>query len=145
MAELKTKQTKISVEKFLNGIVDEKRRKECFTILKLMKQVTKAEPKIWGSSIVGFGAYHYKYASGREGDWFLTGFSPRKESLTLYLMSGLHRHGTLLKSLGRHKSGKGCLYINDLDDVDMSVLKKLVRASVHDLRKKSKQRDTSSD
>jgi len=130
MAELKTKQTKASVEKFLNSVKDEKKREDSFKILELMKKITKEEPKMWGPSIIGFGNYHYKYASGREGDWFLTGFSPRKQNLTLYIMSYLEKHKDLLKKLGKHKTGKGCLYINKLDDVDMNVLKELITASV---------------
>ena len=130
MAELKTKQTKASVEKFLNGVKDEKKREDSFKILELMKKITKEEPKMWGPSIIGFGNYHYKYASGREGDWFLTGFSPRKQNLTLYIMSYLEKHKDLLKKLGKHKTGKGCLYINKLDDVDMNVLKELITALV---------------
>ena len=130
MAELKTKQTKASVEKFLNSVKDEKKREDSFKILELMKKITKEEPKMWGPSIIGFGNYHYKYASGREGDWFLTGFSPRKQNLTLYIMSYLKKHKDLLKKLGKHKTGKGCLYINKLDDVDMNVLKELITASV---------------
>ena len=130
MAELKTKQTKASVEKFLNSVKDEKKREDSFKILELMKKITKEDPKMWGPSIIGFGNYHYKYASGREGDWFLTGFSPRKQNLTLYIMSYLKKHKDLLKKLGKHKTGKGCLYINKLDDVDMNVLKELITASV---------------
>ena len=130
MAELKTKQTKASVEKFLNSVKDEKKREDSFKILELMKKITKEEPKMWGPSIIGFGNYHYKYASGREGDWFLTGFSPRKQNLTLYIMSYLEKHKDLLKKLGKHKTGKGCLYINKLVDVDMNVLKELITASV---------------
>jgi len=129
-AELKTKPTKADVEKFLSSIKDEKKRKDSFKILKLMKQITKAEPKMWGSSIVGFGDYHYKYASGREGDWFLTGFSPRKQSLTLYMMSYLEKHENILKRLGKYKTGKGCLYIKQLEDVDMKVLKELITTTV---------------
>jgi len=136
MAELKTKQTNQSVEKFLNGISDKKRRDDCFTILELMKQATKAEPKMWGSSIIGFGNYHYKYESGREGDWFLTGFSPRKQNLTLYLMSGLGNFSELLKKLGKHKTGKGCLYINKLEDIDLPTLKKLIKEGFTYMAKK---------
>jgi len=135
MAELKTKQTTKSVEKFLNAIPEENTRRDCFTILKVMKQATKSEPKMWGSSIVGFGQYHYKYESGREGDWFLTGFSPRKQNLTLYLMGGLNRHTDLLKRLGKHKTAKGCLYLKSLDTIDISVLKVLVTKSVEDVRR----------
>lgn len=133
-AELKTKETRASVEKFLNGIKDEKKREDSFKILKLMKQITKAEPKMWGSSIIGFGNYHYKYASGREGDWFLTGFSPRKQSLTLYTMTYLEKHKDILRKLGKFKTGKGCLYVNNLEDVDMKVLRELITASVKKLK-----------
>ena len=129
-AENKTKETRASVEKFLNGIKDEKKREDSFKILKMMKQITKSEPKMWGSSMVGFGNYHYKYASGREGDWFLTGFSPRKQSLTLYMMSYLEKHENILKKLGKYKTGKGCLYIKQLEDVDMKVLKELISTTV---------------
>jgi uncharacterized protein YdhG (YjbR/CyaY superfamily) len=134
-AELKTKPNKASVEKFLNSIKDEKKREDSFEILKLMKQITKAEPEMWGSSIISFGNYHYKYASGREGDWFLTGFSPRKQSLTLYLMTYLEKNKDILKKLGKYKTGKGCLYINKLEDVDMKVLKELITTSIKKLPK----------
>ena len=129
-AENKTRETKASVEKFLNGIKDEKKREDSFKILKMMKQITKSEPKMWGSTMVGFGNYHYKYASGREGDWFLTGFSPRKQSLTLYTMTYLEKHKDILKRLGKFKTGKGCLYINKLEDIDMKVLKELITSSI---------------
>jgi len=130
MAELKTKQTTASVEDFLNGVADEKRRQDCFTILELMQQVTRAQPVMWGTSIVGFGAYHYTYASGREGDWFLTGFSPRKNNLTLYIMSGFDEYEALLSKLGKYKTGKACLYINKLYDVDLAILRSLIERSV---------------
>lgn len=130
MAELKTKVNKASVDKFLHSIKEEKKRADSFTVLELMKQVTKAEPRMWGSSVVGFGSYHYKYASGREGDWFLTGFSPRKQNLTLYIMAGFEKHEDLLKKLGKHTAGRGCLYIKSLDDVHIPTLKKLVQQSV---------------
>ena len=136
MAELKTKQTDESVEAFLNGIADEQRRADCYTILKLMQQVTKAKPKMWGSSIVGFGSYHYKYASGREGDWMLVAFSPRKQNLTLYITGGLDNYAPLLKKLGKHKTGKGCLYINSLEDIDLKALKELVKQSVAQMRQR---------
>ena len=129
-AELKTKPTRADVDKFLNSIKDEKKREDSFKILKMMKQITKEEPKMWGSSIVGFGDYHYRYASGREGDWFLTGFSPRKQSLTLYMMSYLEKYEKILKRLGKYKTGKGCLYIKQLEDVDMKVLKELISTTV---------------
>ena len=138
MAELKTKVSDQSVEKFLNGIADEKRRRDCFTVLELMKQATKAEPRMWGSAIVGFGSYHYKYASGREGDWPLIGFSPRKQNLTLYLMPGFEQYDALLKTLGKHKTGKVCLYINRLDDIHLPTLKKLIQLSVKHMVKTNK-------
>jgi Domain of unknown function (DU1801) len=126
MAELKTKINDASVEKFLNFVEDEKKRKFAFSILELMKKITKAEPKMWGTSIIGFGTYHYKYASGREGDWMQVGFSPRKQSITLYIMSGFSRYEELLSKLGKHKTRKSCLYIKKEEDIDMNVLKELV-------------------
>lgn len=136
MAELKTKQNEKSVEKFLNGIADKQTREDCFTISEIMKQITKSEPKMWGSSIVGFGTYHYKYESGREGDWFLTGFSPRKQNLTLYIMAGFARYDELMKKLGKYKTGKSCLYIRSLADVDLPTLKQLIQQSVKHMSKK---------
>ena len=133
--ELKTIVNDASVEDFLNSVTDEQKRKDSFEILKLMEQVTKEPPKMWGSSIVGFGSYHYKGASGREGDWMLTGFSPRKANLTLYILGGFDLSQDLLKKLGKHKTGKGCLYINKLDDVDKEVLKELVEKSVKTMKK----------
>ena len=130
MAEAKTQRTKRSVDAFLNTISDEQKRKDAFTIVDIMRKATKAEPVMWGSSIVGFGAYHYKYASGREGEWPLTGFSPRKQNLTLYIMGDFEQRDELLKSLGKFKTGKACLYINRLDDVDLPTLRKLVKLSV---------------
>lgn len=131
MAELKTKPSDNSVEAFLNGIEDEKKRQASFTILDLMRQVTGAEPKMWGDSIVGFGDLHYKYASGREGDWFPVGFSPRKANLTLYLSGGLDVQADLLSKLGKYKTGKGCVYINKLEDVNLDVLREMVARSVN--------------
>ena len=135
MAELKTKPNKQSVKKFIEGIKDEKARRNCRTILKLMKEVTKLTPKMWTGNMVGFGSYHYKYASGREGDWFLTGFSPRKQNLTLYIMSGFDRYGTLMKKLGKCKTSVSCLYVKDLNDIHMPTLKTLIRESVRHMRK----------
>lgn len=137
-AELKTRVNAASVEGFLNSVEDEQKRADCFEILKMMKQVTKETPKMWGSSIIGFGSYHYKGASGREGDWMLTGFSPRKQNLTLYLMGGFDLHKDLLKKLGKYKTSVGCLYIKQLDDVDKTVLKKLVTESVKTMKKLTK-------
>ena len=127
--ELKTKVNKASVEGFLSKVKDEAVRNDCFEILKIMKQVTKEEPKMWGSSIVGFGSYHYKGASGREGDWFITGFSPRKQNLTLYIGVGDDSDNPLLKKLGKYTTGKVCLYIKKLADVDRNVLQRLIAGS----------------
>lgn len=135
MAELKTKPTEQSVDQFLSYIDEEKRKQDCVTILKLMKQVTKEEPKMWGNSIFGFGTYHYRYESGREGDWFLTGFSPRKQNLTIYIMPGFNRYGQLLAKLGKHSTGKGCLYINKIEDINLDVLRELIEESVEMLSK----------
>ena len=135
MAELKTKATKASVDKFIKGIKDEQVRNDCIQIMDIMKKATKSEPKMWGTSIVGFGTYHYKYASGREGEWFLAGFSPRKQNLTLYIMSGFDEYNLLMKKLGKHATGKSCLYIKRLEDVDMKVLKELVTKSVKHMKK----------
>ena len=129
MAELKTKQTDASVDKFLASVTDNKKRHDCLTVLSLMRQVTKTEPKMWGSSIVGFGDYRYMYESGRELDWFLVGFSPRKEALTLYLMPGSARYTAAMRKLGKCETGKACLYIKS-HDVDQRVLKTLVQESV---------------
>jgi hypothetical protein len=130
MAELKTRLNDASVAGFLNKIEDEEKRADSFEILKLMQQITRQVPKMWGSSIIGFGNVHYKYESGREGDWFITGFSPRKQNLTLYVMGGFNPHADLLKKLGKHKTGVGCLYIKKLKDVDTRVLKELIKQSV---------------
>ncbi len=137
MAELKTKPNAASIDKFLNAISDEQTRQDCFTILEMMKAITKAPPKMWGPSIVGFGSYHYKYDSGREGDWFLTGFSPRKQNLTLYIMAGFSQYDELMKKLGKYKTGKSCLYIKRLDDIHLPTLKKLIQQSVEHLSKLS--------
>lgn len=137
MAELKTKQTEKSVEKFLNSVKDEKQRADSFIVLKMMQQITKAEPKMWGASIVGFGAYHYKSDSGREGDWFLTGFSPRKGNLTLYILGGFDEKSDNMKKLGKYKTSKGsCLYIKKLEDINMPALKDLIKSSVERMKKK---------
>jgi Domain of unknown function (DU1801) len=128
MAELKTKVTNQSVEKFLKSIPDEQRRKDCFTVLEMMKQATGSEPRMWGTSIVGLGDFRYR-AGSKENEWFMMGFSPRKQNLTLYLMCGLAKHAALMKKLGKHKTGNGCLYLSKLEDVDLSVLQKMIEAS----------------
>jgi len=136
MAELKTKKTTASVKDFLNSVPDERKRKDSFAIVKLMQEVTGIKPAMWGPSIVGFGKYHYKYASGHEGDAPLAGFSPRKQNLTLYIMAGFDGRAELLGKLGKHKTGKVCLYINKLEDVDLFTLKDLVRRSFEYMQRK---------
>jgi hypothetical protein len=130
MKENKTKVTDASVESYLAAIADESRRKDCEALTKLMTKATKQPPKMWGSSIVGFGSYHYKYASGHEGDSCLTGFASRKTDITLYLVADFPGHEELLAKLGKHKRGKSCLYIRHLSDVDPKVLEQLIVDSV---------------
>src|SRR5437868_9255308 len=134
MAELKTKATDKSVDKFINKIPDEERRQDCFAIAKMMEEITGQTPKMWGPSIVGFGSYHYKYASGHEGDWPVIGFSPRKKDLTLYIMMGFEKHQDLMKQLGKYSTGKACLYIKRLSDIHVPTLKKLMKTSVKQLQ-----------
>ena len=136
MAENKTKATAKSVPEFLEKIADPKRKADSKKIASLMENITGSKPKMWGDSIVGFGEYRYKYASGREGDWFLSGFSPRKQSLTLYIMGYLEYYPDHLERLGKVKHGKGCLYINTLEDVDLKVLEDLIRTSIKRLKEK---------
>ena len=133
MAELKTKPTKVSVAGYLAAIKNDARRQDCEAVVKMMTRVTKEKPVMWGPSIIGFGDYHYKYASGRENDWFMTGFSPRVQNITLYSMGGFDSE--LLKKLGKYKTGKGCLYIGKLEDVDKTVLADLIKKSVKKLSK----------
>ncbi|HYG40333.1 MAG TPA: DUF1801 domain-containing protein [Cytophagales bacterium] len=136
MAEQKTKPTEESVIKFLEDVEDEKKRKDSYHIVKLMQAATGQAPKMWGTNIVGFGSYHYKYNSGHEGVAPLVGFSPRKQSISLYLMAGFTEHENLLEQLGKHKVGKGCLYISKLEDVNIKVLSSLIKNSVEFLQKK---------
>jgi Domain of unknown function (DU1801) len=131
MADLKTKPTKASVQQFLDTIADPQQRADASQILGLMKEVTGETPKMWGPTMVGFGQYHYVYASGHEGDYFVTGFSPRKGTLTLYFMAGLdQRFAGHLRKLGKAKTGKGCLYIKRLADVDLAVLREMIQANI---------------
>ena len=130
MAELKTKPTGDSVNQFVSKIDDEQRRKDCKVIMKLMAEATRAKPEMWGSSIVGFGRRHLKYASGRELDWMIIGFSPRKNDLTLYLAAGAKSFPKLMGKLGKYKTGKGCLYIKRLSDVDQKVLEQMIKAAL---------------
>lgn len=128
MAELKTKKNDENVDDFINAVESEQKRKDAFEILEMMKQITKEKPKMWGTSIIGFGDVRYKYASGREGDWFKVGFSPRKANISLYLMGcDISKADSILGRLGKYKTGKGCLYINKLADIDKEVLKELVK------------------
>ncbi|MBI2808308.1 MAG: DUF1801 domain-containing protein [Planctomycetes bacterium] len=126
MAEQKTKPTGVSVESFLNQVANAQERADAFTVLAMMKDVTGMEPRMWGPSIVGFGEYHYKYASGHEGDCCLIGFSPRKGQMSLYITPGFEKFKTYLKKLGKHKTGKVCLYIKKLADVDLAVLREMI-------------------
>ena len=134
MAELKTKENEASVEAFLASVADEQQRADARAVCALMGEVTGQPPKMWGKSMVGFGRYHYRYASGREGDWFVVGFSPRKRDLTLYVMPGFQAYEGLLAKLGKHKTGKSCLYLKRLSDVDGAVLRELVTRSVAHMR-----------
>lgn len=133
-AELKTKLTTASVKAFLDGIKDETRRKEAKAVAAVMKRATKTAPRMWGSSIVGFGTFHYKYASGREGDWFVAGFSPRKANLTLYILPGLHLHAANLKKLGKFTTGKSCIYVRRLEDIHLPTLEAMTKQAMTDLR-----------
>lgn len=137
MYEQKTKKTGASVKDFIASIADEQKRKDSLALVKMMQEVTKEKPYLWGSSIIGFGKYHYKYASGHKGDSCITGFSPRKTNLTIYITPGFKEYKELLQKLGTHKvSGGACLYIKKLSDIDTSVLKKIIAASVRDMKKK---------
>ena len=136
MAENKTKPTKVSVKKFIDTVEDEQKRKDSYLLIDMMKKITKSEPKMWGPSIVGFDSYHYKYASGREGDMCITGFSPRKPAFSVYIMSGFTKYPELMKKLGKYKKGGGCLYIKKLEDVDLKVLIELIKESVKYLKNK---------
>jgi len=133
-AELKTKATKVSAASFISKIADPQTRADCQAIVQMMKQVTKAEPVMWGPAIVGFGDWHYKYESGRENDWFMMGFSPRKQNLTLYFMPGFDGLEDEMKKLGKYKTGKCCLYIKRLDDIDLPVLKKIMTSAAKQMK-----------
>ena len=135
MSELKTKPNQTSVTAFIKEIEDPQKRADAKKVASIMREITGSRAKMWGSSIVGFGRYRYRYESGREGEWMLTGFSPRKQALTLYIMSGFGKYGTLMKKLGKYKTGKSCLYIKRLSDIDETVLRQLIAESVKHLRK----------
>lgn len=137
---LKTQRNKLSVRAFLDAVADEKRRRDALAVSRIMEDITGEKPAMWGASMVGFGSYHYRYASGQEGDWPLVGFSPRKDNLTLYIMPGFAEYGALLEKLGRHRKGMSCLYIKSLDDVHLPTLKTLVRQSVRHMKQIVKER-----
>jgi hypothetical protein len=130
MAQPKTQPNDKSVTDFLDGVEDDNKREDSFVILELMKEVTGSEPIMWGDSIIGFGNYRYKYASGKPAEWFLVGFSPRVQNLTLYIMSGFEEYDQLLDKLGQHSTGKSCLYVKRLENVDLDILKELIEKSV---------------
>ena len=134
MATIKTARTTASVSAFLNGIPDARKRSECRSVGKMMREVTGARPHMWGGSIVGYGSYRYRYESGREGSWFLCGYSPRAQNLTIYIMPGFSEFAPLMGKLGKYKTGKSCLYIRSLDEVDKGVLRELIGRSVEVMR-----------
>ena len=135
MAELKTKRTEASVTTFLDAVPDENRCKDCYTVLEMMQEIVGEPASMWGDSIVGLGSYHYKYASGQEADWPLVGFSPRKQNLTLYIMSGFDGYDQLMQSLGKHSTGKACLYVKRLADINLDVLRQIITLSVEHMRR----------
>ena len=136
MSELKTRQNDGDVDAYLDSVENPRRRDDALRVLTLMREITGEVPRMWGSSIVGFGSYHYTYASGREGDWPVVGFAPRKQNLVLYIMPGFAGYEALLARLGKHRTGKSCLYVNRLDDIDPDVLEELVRESVADMKRR---------
>ena len=135
MAQNKTQATSMKVSEFIAAIEDPEKRKDCRELMKMTREITGNRATMWGTSMVGFGKYHYKYASGREGDYFITGFSPRKQALTVYIMAGFKAHAELMEKLGKYKTGTSCLYIKTLDDIDRSVLAELITESVRYMRK----------
>ncbi len=137
MSENKTKPTDVNVDDFLNQIGNPVHKEDILKIINMMKEITGEEPKLWGDSIIGFGEYRYKYASGREGDWFLTGVSPRKNNITLYLSYGFENHADIMKQLGKYKTGKACLYIKKLEDINEAALEELISRSAEEVKKRS--------
>ena len=135
MSELKTTVNKSSVSTFIKKVEDQTKREDCLELVSLMKSVTGHDPEMWGTSIVGFGSYHYRYESGREGDWMVTGFAARKQQLVIYIMPGFSEYAALMKKLGKYKTGVSCLYVKRLDDIDRGELRILVRKSVDDMKK----------
>ena len=140
MTAIKTQKNDVDVLTFLESVNDEIKRKDAMTLLAMMKKITRQEPKMWGSSIVGFGSFHYKSErSKQEGDWFMTGFSPRKQNLTVYIIPGFAKYETLMKKLGKFKTSVSCLYINKLADVDSKILIELITVAYKDMKEKYKQ------
>jgi hypothetical protein len=137
-AELKTRESEASVEDFLSNIENEERREDALRVLEIFKRVTREKPKMWGPSIVGFGKQDLKYESGRELEWMITGFSPRKANLTLYIMDGFAKYDEYLAKLGKHKTGVSCLYVKRLSDIDLKVLEKMITESAKHVKKGSK-------
>jgi hypothetical protein len=136
MYEQKTKPTELSVQSFVEKVADAPVREDCLALIRMMKKITGSEPKMWGPSIIGFGQYHYKYVSGHEGDICMVGFSPRKQNISLYVLAGFAGQDKLLEKIGKHKAGKGCLYIKKLEDIDQDILEKLIIGSIDFLKKK---------
>lgn len=136
MAENKTKMNEDSVTAFLESVTDERKKADCYAILKLMEELSGEKAKMWGESIIGFGSYHYKYESGREGDFMRIGFAPRKQNISLYLIAGANRDQELLQKLGKHKTGKSCLYINKLADVNLDVLREMIISSLEHMQRR---------
>jgi hypothetical protein len=136
MADMKTTPTRASVNAFLASVPDEGVRRDCKTLAKMMREATGSPARMWGPSIVGFGEYHYKYESGREGDFFLVGFSPRARQISLYIMAGFERYEEIMQRLGTYKTGKSCLYIKRLDDVDRDALRELIEESVQHMKRR---------
>lgn len=136
MSDLKTKPNSKDVDTLIANIEKEGKREDSKKILEIMREITGRMPVMWGDSMIGFGSYHYKYDSGREGDWFITGFSPRKQNISIYIMSGFSDYEKLLKQLGKHKTGKSCLYINKLEDIDQDILREMITRSIEFMESK---------
>jgi len=136
MSSNKTVETDAGVEDFINAVEQEQKRRDSWDLIALMKDITGSEPKMWGSSLVGFGQYHYKYESGREGDFFITGFSPRKAALTVYIMPGFDGYKEQMERLGPHRTGKSCLYLRNLNAIDREVLEEIIGDSVEVMRQR---------
>ena len=134
MTQLKTQRNDASVEEYLNSLDDSRKRDDCFVLLRMMRELTGEGPAMWGESIIGFGSYKYRYNSGHSGEWFITGFAPRKRDLTVYIMPGFDRYQDLMGRLGKHKTGVSCLYLNRLQTIDLPTLRELISRSVADMR-----------